>query len=264
MEQLATVRGLSVSAVEMACERGLIGVCMWPQYQDAKGQWWLAKEHHVSWCITDRTRNTAEFRRIDGKKFVRKDGGEIKAWSTRGKNWPIGAADMQDRAWVLLVEGGPDILAAHHFLIGFRMAHLVAVVGMLGASNAIREDALTLFEGKRVRIMVDADEPKDDDNPRKRKMPGMEAAARWSEQLLNAGAAVETFTVGPIYDPTHVTAWGEGKIKAAEIGIMEPGYVRADGAPVKDVNDLALCNAEIVDSPQVRDAFCEWKEGFGG
>ena len=46
--------------------------------------------------------------------------------------------------------------------------------------------------------------------------------------------------------------------------MWEAGFTRADGEPVKDVNDLARCNADVVDSAMVRDAFCEWKEGFGG
>lgn len=263
METLAVGRGLSVQSVEMACERRWLGVCDWPQYEN-NGRWWPAGLHRPSWCITDSTRNTAEFRRIDGGKYKRADGTEIKAWSTRGKSWPIGAADMADKPWVLMVEGGPDILAALHFLNGYRMLHRVAVVGMLGASNSIRADALPFFEGKRVRIMVDADEPKDDENPRKRKMPGMEAAARWSGQLTAAGAAVETFNVGPIFAPGDVLRWGRGEIGAAEIEVMAPGYVTASGAKVKDVNDIALCNADVVDSDEIRDAFCEWKEGFGG
>ena len=263
IEQLATGRGLSVAAVQEAANRRWIGACSWPQFEK-QGQWWCPKETHASWCITDSTRNTAEFRRLDGKKYVRRDGGEIKAWSTRGKNWPIGAAEMGDKAWVLMVEGGPDVLAAFHFLHGYNMLRHVAVVGMLGASNAIREEALDLFTGKRVRIMVDADTPKDDENPLKRKLPGMEAAGRWQAQLTAYGATVETFNVGPIYHGADVTAWGKGELRAAEIRIEHPGFVRADGEPVKDVNDLALCNAEVIDSEEVRDAFCEWKEGFGG
>lgn len=261
--QLAETRGLSVAAVQIASNKRLIASCAWPQFEK-RGEWWLAKETFASWCITDSTRNTAEFRRLDGKKYVRQDGGEIKAWSTRGKNWPIGAAEIGDKAFVLLVEGGPDVLAAFHFLNGYNMLRDVAVVGMLGASNLIREDALAFFGGKRVRIMVDADIPKDDENPRKRKMPGMEAAARWTAQLTAYGAAVETFNVGPIYHPDDVTRWGLGEIAAADIRIEHDGFLRADGEPVKDTNDLARCNSSVVDSPDVRDAFCEWKEGFGG
>jgi sugar lactone lactonase YvrE len=41
-----------------------------------------------------------------------------------------------------MVEGGPDVLAAFHFLNGYNMLRDVAVVGMLGASNLIRLVAL--------------------------------------------------------------------------------------------------------------------------
>ena len=232
MEQLAQVRGLSVDAVRIAAhDMRLIGVTDWPQFEH-DGVWRKRLPCHLSWCLTDATRNTAEFRRLDGKKYLRADGGEIKAWSTRGKNWPIGAAAMGERLCVLLVEGGPDLLAAYHFLHGFGMLKEVAVVAMLGASNRIREEALPFFEGKRVRIMMDADAVREDGST-----PGREAAARWTSQLLSYGAVVETFSLA--------------------------GLTRLDGEPVKDVNDLALCGPDVVGDDDVVEAFCEWKEGFG-
>ena len=42
---------------------------------------------------------------------------------------------------ILLVEGGPDILAAHHFAFAHRRQADAAVVGMLGAANKIPDDA---------------------------------------------------------------------------------------------------------------------------
>ena len=68
-----------------------------------------------------------------------------------------------------------------------------------GASQRIHEDALLNFTGKRVRIYTHVDEP------------GSEAAERWGAQLASVGAEVDCadFT----------------------------GLLKADGSPVKDLND---------------------------
>lgn len=218
-----------------------------------------------SWVATDGERRVAEFRRLDDQPYPRKDEGTIKAWATAGKNWPLGAAEMGRRMNVLIVEGGPDMLAAYHFLLRFKMVSQVAVVCMLGGSNRIAEEALPYFQGRRVRIMMDADLPKDSESPAKRRLQGLEAAARWTEQLKNAGvAAVKTYNVGDVYEPIDVKAWHEGIIKAAEIRVVVPGLVKEDGTKVKDVNDLAYCSTDVIDSNEVHEAFTEWKEGFGG
>lgn len=267
--QLASVRGLSINAIRHAAfvERR-VGFSMWPLYETSSDQHpassiqreWLARSQGAwpSWVVTDATRNVAEFRRLDGLKYPRHDGGEIKAWSTAGKNWPLGAGQIGHRTNVLLVEGGPDMLAAYDFLLWWRMIDKVAVVCMLGASNSIRQEARPAFKGKRVRIMQDADLPKDDENPRKRRIPAAEACARWTRELCEAGAAVESYCVGPIHDPVDVVRWGAGEILAAEIGVLHPGLSKPDGSPVKDLNDLALCGEDVTCGAQVREAFCVW------
>jgi hypothetical protein len=262
IEQLAQVRGVSVDAVKLAAFtfKRIGAVDAWPLYRGHEGAW-LPRSNGAwpSWVITDHTRAVAEFRRLDNEKYPKGDGSGIKAWSTRGKNWLLGAADMGNRACVLLVEGGPDLLAAYHFLLRFRKVDKVAVVCMLGASNRIREEALPNFEGKRVCILADADVLKDDANPRKRVLPGVEAAFRWQEQLQAAGAAVRTFNLGPIYNAAHFAEWAAGTRLAADVGIDTPGFTRADGVPVKDLNDLVLCGPSVTDDPWVRDAFCDWE-----
>jgi len=258
-EQIAKTRGLDTQAVWIAArEFKRAAFSMWPLYP-SRGEWLERSVGALpSWCAIDHTRNTAEFRRLDNGKYQRQDGTEIKTWSTKGKAWPLGAAAMNGRPAVMLVEGGPDMLAAYHFLRRFRMLERVAVVCMLGAGNRIREDALEFFKGKRVRIMVDADAPKDDPNPAKRKMPGLEAAKRWGQQLSEAGAAVTTFFPGPIYRPECVRAWSAGKLAAADIEIMEPGLALPDGSPVKDLNDLAKCDKDTLQQPDIRRAFVHW------
>ena len=137
------------------------------------------------------------------------------------------------------------MLAGYHFLHHFGRLKSVAVVCMLGAGNYIAADALPFFAGKRVRIMADADtirvkEKKLADGTVKREetCPGLDAAARWQDQLTAAGATVKVFSLVDL--------------------------VREDGTVVKDLNDLALCTREVWESEEIRWAFCEWKEGFGG
>lgn len=285
---IALHRGLDAEAVWVAGRvfgRVAVPVDGWPLYRRANGKWMPRCEVHgkggcflerancvraeafPSWCAIDGTRRVAEFRRMDNALYPVREGAGIKSWSTRGKSWPIGASMMGNRCGVLLVEGGPDMLAGYHFLRRHGMLERVAVVCMLGAGNRMHEEALPYFEGKRVRIMVDADPLKDGEMVRpgdgekrakKRSMPGMEAAVRWTEQLIAAGAAVETFCVGPVYVPEDIAAWGRREMDGAAVRIETPGLAMADGTPVKDLNDLAKCGLEVTACDAVSEAFRCW------
>lgn len=258
IEALAKLRGLSVEGVRVAARVfRRVGFCEWPLFQRRRdGRWVSPCETHgmgcrldqtdchararwPSWVITDDERRVAEFRRLDGELYPVRDGDGIKSWSTAGKPWPLGAAEIGDRPAVLLVEGGPDMLAAYHFLWGFEMLQQVAVVAILGAGSRICEEALPYFRNRKVRIMMDADAvqekrwtTKKGEERVKRTRPGFDAAARWTEQLTAAGAVVEAFDLG--------------------------GLERADGKPVKDLNDLALCPASVIDTAEIREAFLDW------
>ena len=297
IEALAELRGLSVAGVRVAAQvMRRVGCCEWPLYLNkwqnrwmspCEAHWWKCKmdteeckpvQRFPAWVVTDDTRWVAQFRRLDGGVYLKRDqrrvdgglpdaekeghpsSGEaktFKSWTAGTATWPIGAADLSGRSNVLLVEGGADMLACYHFLHHFGRLRDVAVVCMLGAHGRLAEAALAHFKGKRVRIICDADEEKVKVNTRKdgtetitKSRPGLDAAERWKEQLTAAGAAVKTFFLGDVLD-----ADGE---------LIVPGLVRADGTPVKDTNDLVYCAAEVRESDDVRDAFCEWKEGFGG
>jgi len=276
-ELIAHHRGLDAEAVWIAARVfNRAAGCAWPQYRRGRSGEWMPRcevhgyacnldepncevgEHHASWCAIDETRNVAEFRRLDNQPYQRKDDTPIKTWSTAGKSWPLGAMRAPDMRRVLLVEGGPDMLAAYHFLRRWNRVQQVAVVCMLGASNRIREDALPFFKGCRVRIMVDADVPKDSEQKAKRKLVGAEAAVRWSDQLREAGAAVETFYVGDVYEKASVKSWHEGDLRAAEVQVISEGFRKADGSVVKDLNDLALCAPDVVGCDDVRQAMTVW------
>lgn len=238
LERLAALRGLSLAGVTTAARTfRRLAVCRWPQWRsDRTGQWRTAEDASRSWVVLDESRWVAQFRRLDGMPYeIRRKGKEesglVKCWTAGSPTWPLGAEEIGRRAKILLVEGGADMLAAYHFLHGFGLLGEVAVVCMLGSGNRIAADVLPAFHGKRVRILMDADEPKAKPG-QKPKAAGLEAAARWQEQLTLAGAGVETYS---LY-----------------------GLTTAAGEPVKDLNDLALCDGETLAADDVVDAFFEW------
>ena len=93
------------------------------------------------------------------------------------------------------------MLAALHLAWCAGVEGQVAPVAILGASNAIPDDALRYFAGKRVRIFQHDD------------AAGRDAGALWAAQLIAAGVDVDGYSF-------------------AELS-------RADGHTVKDLNDFA-------------------------
>jgi hypothetical protein len=140
-----------------------------------------------SWIVTDEARRIAEARRIDGKAFAAVGNlGERKAHTVRGsvKSWPAGlrpriAPDRLPDVPLVLVEGGPDLLAAYAVLARLSMnARDVHPVALLGTSASIAPDALTAMAGRVVVILAHGDDP------------GREASRRWAKQLSGAGCRV--------------------------------------------------------------------------
>lgn len=156
-----------------------------------------------AWVITDRERWNAIARRLDGKSWERLPS-KPKARTLRGSwaSWPIGLPESSKFPAIALVEGSPDALAAFDFAVAQKSSDDLGVVTMAGASMNIPEICLPAFANKRVRIFVH-------DDP-----AGRAAFARWASQLTGAGAVVDGFDFS--------------------------GLLRADGAAVKDLNDLCL------------------------
>jgi len=136
-----------------------------------------------AWIILDETRKNAEARRIDRAEWTFANGNRAKANAlvAGGRGWPIGAAQIGPRPFILLVEGGPDFLAGA-LVRWWELIdpEQVALVCMTGAGNAIDAEALPLFAGKHTRIAFHAEESE----------KGREAAHRWKDQLYGAGAAL--------------------------------------------------------------------------
>lgn len=170
IQQLAYLRKVSVAAIDISLADGLLRFGCF--------------DGHRCWIITDSTGRNMQARRLDGKPLTA-SGREIKAKTLPGSqaSWPIGITEAQAYPCIVLVEGGPDVLAAFHFIVEQGMQTHVAVVGMMGAANRIPDDALMLFAGKRVRIIPDADQA------------GRDAAGRWYSQLVKTGATVDCFSL---------------------------------------------------------------------
>ncbi|OYW70317.1 MAG: hypothetical protein B7Z37_31075 [Verrucomicrobia bacterium 12-59-8] len=160
------------------------------------------------WLLTDAENRVAEARRLDGLPFPECGTlGRRKAHTLRGsrKSWPLGAAVLRrvpEFRTLLLVEGGPDYLAALHFAHELERWDVLPVA-MLGRGTGTKIDpaALELMRGRRVRIYPHADADGG----------GVQSARRWAAQLHKVACEVD------IYELTELR--------------------RTDGKPVKDLND---------------------------
>jgi hypothetical protein len=229
LEALAKLRGLSVGGLDAAARAGHLWMTDWPWIWDRETKRRTRRPDAVrSWMITDSARWVGQYRRLDGALYRigsdQEGWRESKSWSTRNVSWPVGASEIGDRWRVVICEGSPDFLACFHFLDGLGMLGKVAVCGVLGASNTLAPMAMEHFRDREVRILMQADAPKNG------RAPGMEGARRWQEQLSKAGAVV---TVGSLY-----------------------GLTMPSGARVKDLNDLALCTRGTVE--EALPLFTEW------
>lgn len=237
-EELATLRGLDVAGVMAARDAGFIwgnacgvrsrgGQRVWDdelQRDEERNELRLGPLR--CWLVADRAGYVMQARRLDGVKWERWDKERkehVPAYKADtisiegGASWPVGAAMIGERRCVALVEGGPDILAAFHFLAIAGRLKDVAVVSILGGAMRIHEEARQFFAHKRVRIFAHYDEIK---NPNTGKREGWEAAARWTDQLTEAGAEVDVWDF--------------------------EGLLQSDGQPVGDLNDAARGDVECL------------------
>jgi len=197
IQSLGRLRGLSVEGLSMAQDAGVLS------FADLKG--------HIAWVISDSTARNFQARRLDGKTWAHID--EKKAWTLPGSQaaWPLGILNAASFNTILLCEGGPDLLAAFHFITATNRKDLLPVA-MLGAGLRIHREALENFAAKHVRIF-----PHIDSNGQ-----GYTAAARWQSQLESVNAVVDAYSFA--------------------------GLKTAAGIPVKDLNDCVKMDQQTLDS----------------
>ena len=180
---LAALRSIHIEACRIANDAGLLRF----------GEW----KSRPAWFIADPGRRNAQARRMDGKPWP-EIGAKAQTLPGCWASWPIGGG-CGDYQTILFCEGGPDLLAALHFIVMAGRAADCCPVAMLGAGQRIHAAALPLLSGKRIRIYADADEP------------GREAARRWKAQLVAVGCRVDAVDFS--------------------------GLRKVDGSPIKDLND---------------------------
>ncbi|HWB02465.1 MAG TPA: CHC2 zinc finger domain-containing protein [Verrucomicrobiales bacterium] len=149
---------------------------------------------HRCWALADGPPGEpdciAEIRRIDGKNVPAQghpEGIRGKTLPGSRKDWPVGVSllahpDARRLApVVLLCEGMPDLLAAHHFIhrAGRQGLYPVTVLGR--NNNVLHPLAVSLLSALRIRIYAHADSDGG----------GLAAAARWAAQL--PGCDIDAF-----------------------------------------------------------------------
>ena len=199
LRQLAELRYLDFRAVFVARSLHLL------QFANLRG--------HRAWIVTDGDGFNAQARRLDGKPWEHLDGAKSFTLPGCWAGFPLGVAHAQNYPALMLCEGGPDFLAAFHFIANADRLADICPIAMLGANQRIHEAALPMLEGKRVTLYAHADEA------------GRRGAERWFEQLHGIGATVEKFDF--------------------------TGLRKADGSLVKDLNDCTNIHPE--DAEQLKE-----------
>lgn len=196
LRNLATLRGLPLEAVHTARVMGVLRFGPW------KGR--------EAWFIRSLDGARVQARRMDGKPWEELHG--AKAWTLPGsKGGLIGGEWIRPggQARFLLVEGGPDYLAACDLWWRSELTGdgICIPLALLGASQSLPDSALAKLRGREVRIAAHGDEA------------GENAARRWAAQLDAAGARVSA------------------------LFLRELQLARTDGRPVGDWNDLYQADA---------------------
>ena len=156
---------------------------------------------HRAWVLTDSARKTYLARRLDGEVWDDLPSKPKARILAGGRSkWAIGCTEACNYPAIALVEGGPDFLAAFGHMVASDVVSRVAPVCM-PAAQPIDPECIQYFKGKKVRVFTHDDEA------------GYAIAKVWKKQLAGY-ATVDGFAFG--------------------------GWIRSDGRPVKDFNDVLM------------------------
>jgi hypothetical protein len=189
---IAQLRDIPIEALQIAVQRGILRVIV------------QGGDKAVHWVVTDAQRHVAQKRSFDGSKLLG-GSGPVKALNLLGSatSWPVGLAALKpEHRCVLLVEGGPDLLAAFEFIRREEREADTHAIAMLGAKARIHPSLHHHFNGRTVRIIQHSDEA------------GEKAGRKWGNQLLDSAEHVEVLNFGHL--------------------------LRGDGSKVNDLNDALL------------------------
>jgi hypothetical protein len=197
---IASDRGLAIAAPIIAARLGCVkcgNVCGF-----------------ASWILVDRSGLIGEARRFGREDFPPiGDIGRRKAHRIRGsvKSWPLGLGvdrSLIEKASLLAVcEGGPDWLAAWHFIYRAKRWDVFPVSILGRCVHGLHYEALELLKGKRIKFFPHADP---DDG-------ALKQIGLIGEQLRMVGCQLSYFDLA--------------------------GLRTAGGKPAKDLNDLASLDA---------------------
>jgi hypothetical protein len=197
---LAAVREFSREGPLIAQERGLLRF----------GQYF----GHSAWFVLDKTFKNIQARRLDGQRWY----GDRKALSLKNSdgNWPVGLYESLNYPNIAIVEGGPDLLAAHHFLWAEECEDQWGVIAMLGACPNFPPEAKQLLKGRKIKIFYHYD----------KENQGAKAAYRWGIQL-ELPLTSKHFCCGPV--PLQKGGFGKDLNDQAHISGDQFEELRAQG-----------------------------------
>ena len=166
---LAELRHVSMAALNLAVTRGLVFFGNYRGYS--------------AWFVTDASRRAIQARRLDGRRWWANGPKALNIPGTT-PSWPVGAECLESFSHVVAVEGSPDLLAVFHFLDIADADDRTTAVAILGASNNIHPDAVSLFNRKCVRII-----------PHRDRVGAAAAALRWKTQFESGGATADVVPI---------------------------------------------------------------------
>lgn len=151
---VAKLRKLKLETIEKAEDLGFLRFVKW--------------RSRACWCLTDKTLQCAQVRKMDGTEWAEKDDAKTITLPGSIASWPIGATTIPD-SWdesYILTEGSGDFLASLQFTKPSQ-----AVCAFMGATNRFNQETLKHFKGSTVYIIGQNDPV------------GMQAAEIWHDQL---------------------------------------------------------------------------------